>query len=189
MGAVTQGSYPAVRGQAPSLQTPGSSPNSPGLWCGENSSQVDFLPQGVPGALRIWFFPCRLLCMNPPDSPALRSLLPSASWASCAASLRSFWMSSTKHPALKITRRAMPSPTSSRVAQATSSAELPAGPGILSGVASGGRGLSTRRQFLLLVPALAFHRALGWQGRPTRPSWREQMLELLRAVIILQNGI
>lgn len=93
-----------------------------------------------------------------------------------------------KHPALKITRRyafahiltGKPRPLPVRE-------RLPRGRGILSGVASGDRGLSTRRQFLLLVPALAFHRALGWQGRPTRPSWREQMLELLRTVIILQE--
>lgn len=94
-----------------------------------------------------------------------------------------------KHPALKITRRyafahiltGKPRPLPVRE-------RLPRGRGILSGVASGDRGLSARRQFLLLVPALAFHRALGRQGRPTRPSWREQMLlELLRTVIALQE--
>lgn len=70
VGAVTQGSCLLIEGPPPSLQTPGSSPNYPGLWCGENSSQVGTsCPRVFLGALRIWFFPCRLLHESP-DSPA-----------------------------------------------------------------------------------------------------------------------
>ena len=94
-----------------------------------------------------------------------------------------------KHPALKITRRyAFAHILTGKSGLLPVREQLPRGRGILSGVASGDRGLSTHRQFPLLVPALAFHRALGRRGRPARPSRREQMLlELLRTVVVLQE--
>lgn len=65
---------------------------------------------------------------------------------------------------------------------------LPWGRGILSGVASGDRGLSTRRQFLLL-PFQLWPFTEHWEsaGQTHSAELEEQMLELLRTVIILQE--
>lgn len=110
VGAVTQGSC-LLMGVLVSADPLGP-PNSPGLWCRRTPPRWGLLPQGVPGSPEGFGSSPVGFCMNPQTVLLLGSLLPSASWASCAASLRSFWMSSgpstrpENHPC-------MPSPTSS----------------------------------------------------------------------------